>query len=36
MNNLQVELRPVGVLTAYQKNARTHSQTQIDQIGYYR
>ena len=32
MNDIQVELRAVGALTAFRKNARTHSDDQIDQI----
>ena len=33
MNELQVQLRPVAALVPYQKNARTHSEEQISQIG---
>ena len=32
MNKLQVEMRVVSALIPYQKNARTHSEAQIDQI----
>ena len=32
MNKLQVEMRLVSALIPYQKNARTHSEAQIDQI----
>jgi ParB-like chromosome segregation protein Spo0J len=33
MNELQVRLCPIDQLVPYQKNARTHSEEQIAQIG---
>ena len=32
MTDIQVEIRAVGALTAFRKNARTHSEEQVDQI----